>query len=521
MTMVNKGDTPDSARAWAIAIADGFINALLSGLTRATGLLYVALINTYGASRFQANLPFSIRVVVRNLAGPVVGALGQRFGIRNVVLIGGVLASVGILLCTFATSITWITFLWGGVHGFGVSLCGLGLLAVTQWFDKYKATGVGLAFSGSCFGSLVLPLFIEYALGGFGLFGCFLVTSALILNVLPAAIIMRQPSWMLKKTRTLSQISLPPFETNTIFEKTVVQSKTSPKVFGLSFTQRRFTGELIEKEDGKLKLHENDSLANANEGISNPVYESAWEELAEVNIYQKENKKATAEKKPTLPSMPDDVRQETSILKAIRILICDPIFYMISLSLAAMAMILDPVFIILVDFMLDKGFTEKVAKYFISALAIGDLIGRLSFGWVTDKKFLTVRTYMMLMQMLQGTCFMLLPIFDGFYVLMFMVTLFGAITGAALVMIPILVQTYLKSVQSLAMGFISFITGMATLTVPYLIGYFRDEIGSYNGVIYVSGGITITVAFLWFSEPLLLKWRIKLNEGKQVTAEGA
>ncbi|KAF8783064.1 Monocarboxylate transporter 9 like protein [Argiope bruennichi] len=286
--MVNKGDTPDSARAWAIAIADGFINALLSGLTRATGLLYVALINTYGASRFQANLPFSIRVVVRNLAGPVVGALGQRFGIRNVVLIGGVLASVGILLCTFATSITWITFLWGGVH-------------VTQWFDKYKATGVGLAFSGSCFGSLVLPLFIEYALEGFGLFGCFLVTSALILNVLPAAIIMRQPSWMLKKTRTLSQISLPPFETNTIFEKTVVQSKTSPKVFGLSFTQRRFTGELIEKEDGKLKLHENDTLANVSDGISNPVYESAWEELAEVNIYQKENKKVTAKKKNPIP----------------------------------------------------------------------------------------------------------------------------------------------------------------------------------------------------------------------------
>ncbi|GBM91803.1 Monocarboxylate transporter 9 [Araneus ventricosus] len=492
--MVSIGDTPDSARSWAIAVADCFINALLSGLTRTTGLLYVALINTYGASRFQANLPFSIRVVVRNLAGPIVGALGQRFGIRNVVLMGGVLASIGILLCTFAPSVTWITFFWGGVHGFGVSLCGLGLLTVTQWFDKYKATGVGLAFSGSCFGSLVLPLFIEYTLYDFGLFGCFLVTSALMLNVLPSAIIMRQPSWMQKKERTLSQISLPPFETTTIFEKTTVPSNVPQKVFGLSFKQRRLTGELIEQEDGKLKLHENDSLANISDGISNPVYESAWEELADVNIYQKENKKITEDKKPRLPSISTELRQETSILKAIRTLGCDPMFYMISLSLAALAMILDPVFIILVDFMLDKGFTEKVAKYFISALAVGDLIGRLSFGWVTDKKFLSVRTYVMLLQLAQG---------------------------AALVMIPILVQTYLKSVQSLAMGFISFVTGVATLTVPYLIGYFRDEIGSYDGVIYVSGGITIVVSFLWLFEPLLLRCRTKLSEGKEVNTEAA
>ncbi|CAL1275598.1 unnamed protein product [Larinioides sclopetarius] len=519
--MVSKGDTPDSARSWAIAIADCFINALLSGLTRTTGLLYVALINTYGVSRFQANLPFSIRVVVRNLAGPIVGALGQRFGIRNVVLMGGVLASIGILLCTFAPSVTWITFFWGGVHGFGVSLCGLGLITVTQWFSKYKATGVGLAFSGSCFGSLVLPLFIEYTLNDFGLFGCFLVTSALMLNVLPSAIIMRQPSWMLKKARTLSQISLPPFETNTIFEKTTIPSNVPQKVFGLSFKQRRLTGELVEQEDGKLKLHENDSLANISDGISNPAYESAWEELADVNIYQKENKEITKEKRPRLPSTSTEVRQETSILKAIRTIGCDPMFYMISLSLAAVAMILDPVFIILVDFMLDKGFTEKVAKYFISALAVGDLIGRLSFGWVTDKKFLSVRTYMMFMQLGQGTCFLLLPVFYNFYILMFMVILFGTITGAALVMIPILVQTYLKSVQSLAMGFISFITGVATLTVPYLIGYFRDEIGSYDGVIYVSGGITIVVSLLWLSEPLLLRCRTKLNDGKEVNIEAA
>lgn len=60
---------PDGARSWAIATAGFFINSLLSGVSRTTGLFYVALIETYGVSRMEANLPFTLRNVVRNLTG--------------------------------------------------------------------------------------------------------------------------------------------------------------------------------------------------------------------------------------------------------------------------------------------------------------------------------------------------------------------------------------------------------------------------------------------------------------------
>ncbi|GFX25385.1 hypothetical protein TNCV_1423701 [Trichonephila clavipes] len=115
--MARKVDVPDSARSWAIALAACAINALMSGITRTTGLLYVALIDTYGVSRFEANLPFTMRNIVRCLGGPVTGALGQRFGPRDVTLIGGVFGSLGIVLCTFAPNVIWITILWGGIHG--------------------------------------------------------------------------------------------------------------------------------------------------------------------------------------------------------------------------------------------------------------------------------------------------------------------------------------------------------------------------------------------------------------------
>lgn len=67
--MVKKREGPDQARSWAIVMAGCAINTLLSGITRTSGLFYVALIEDYGATRMEANMPFTLRNVVRNLGG--------------------------------------------------------------------------------------------------------------------------------------------------------------------------------------------------------------------------------------------------------------------------------------------------------------------------------------------------------------------------------------------------------------------------------------------------------------------
>ncbi|GFU49347.1 hypothetical protein NPIL_357691, partial [Nephila pilipes] len=65
--MAKKKDVPDSPRSWAIALSAFVISLLIAGVLRTTGHLFVAIMDTYGASRFQANMPFSVRNVVRNL----------------------------------------------------------------------------------------------------------------------------------------------------------------------------------------------------------------------------------------------------------------------------------------------------------------------------------------------------------------------------------------------------------------------------------------------------------------------
>ena len=67
---------------------------------------------------------------------------------------------------------------------------------INQYFLKYRATASGLSHSGACVGTFLLPFVIEYMLRNFGLPGTFLITGGLILNVLPAALLMIEPSWI-------------------------------------------------------------------------------------------------------------------------------------------------------------------------------------------------------------------------------------------------------------------------------------------------------------------------------------
>ncbi|KFM58403.1 hypothetical protein X975_01527, partial [Stegodyphus mimosarum] len=62
-------ELPDRGRAWVIAFAACVINMILSGLSRMIGILYVAVIETYGVTRQEATIPFSVRNSIRCLSG--------------------------------------------------------------------------------------------------------------------------------------------------------------------------------------------------------------------------------------------------------------------------------------------------------------------------------------------------------------------------------------------------------------------------------------------------------------------
>ncbi|CAL1275918.1 unnamed protein product [Larinioides sclopetarius] len=185
----------DQKWSWVIALACCFINCLLYGVTRLSGLLLVATVETFHVSRARAAVPFSVSTSVRNLSGIFVGYLGQKFGLRPVIAAGCILASFGAGLCFFSSGIIWITICWGVIFGMG---CGLGTcllpLAINQHFDKHRGKASGISYSGSYIGSFIFPPIVVMLLGHYGLNGAFLVISSTLLNGLAASLLFQPKS---------------------------------------------------------------------------------------------------------------------------------------------------------------------------------------------------------------------------------------------------------------------------------------------------------------------------------------
>ncbi|KFM56697.1 Monocarboxylate transporter 9, partial [Stegodyphus mimosarum] len=184
----------DHGWSWVIAFACCFINCLLYGVARLSGLLLVAVVDTLNVTRASAALPFSVSTSVRNLSGMFVGHLGQRFGVRLIVATGCILSSIGAGLCYFTSDIFWITICWGAIFGtgFGLSTCLLPL-AINQHFVRHRGTASGISYSGSYIGSFVFPPIIVLLLENYGLQGTFLIISGSVLNIMAAALLFREP----------------------------------------------------------------------------------------------------------------------------------------------------------------------------------------------------------------------------------------------------------------------------------------------------------------------------------------
>ncbi|XP_054717562.1 monocarboxylate transporter 9-like [Uloborus diversus] len=573
-------EEPDKGRAWLIAFCACIINMILSGLSRMIGILYVGVIGTYGVSRQDATLPFTVRNGIRCLSGPIVGVIGQRYGIRAVTFAGGVVASAGAALCCIAPNIAWLAVFWGGVHGFGFAFANtLFQVVVNQYFRKYRATASGIALSGACVGSLGFPFMIEAILDTYGLAGGFLILGGVVMHVLPPSLLLKSPPWIEDPQGYARQVALRDLKQSNETLDTVIETKEAEdvkapvpitKLMRSTSLDNCPTGDLeicnttqryaLKKEvaAGVMSHLENLEAEHRKRGgmpdVICTLYKIAespttdakngWQNGSknvknQPSVYtisgNSENMTPSDDHSNSHPEEKGEyvVEEPSSLLdslKTIVFLYSNPVYVLISLCMATYIIIFIPILTVIVDYSKDKGIPETYGKYLINAMAIGDLIGRLCFGWVTDKGYMTISAFMMLCLALQGAFIVLFPFALDLWSFMILLGLYGAAAGSILVLFPVLVMKYVdQKGQSVAMGCVGFLSGLVSFGIPPLIGHFRDNVGSYDGMFYLTGAISVASGGLWLLEPLMGKMYFKrmakeeqrIQDEKEAEANGS
>ncbi|KAH7957671.1 hypothetical protein HPB52_021170 [Rhipicephalus sanguineus] len=571
---------PDGPRSWLVAVACGW-NLLWSSLIRrSTGVIYVALLRTFGTTREQSSWVLSVGTSIAWLMGPVVGMLTKYVPLMTLSFVGSIVTAVSAIGCAFAGDMTAIFLLLGICSGIGNGIVmPTNDVIIGKYFKKYRGSGNGIYYTGGTLAAFAFPPIYTsccrhvtpsacrscesaYTNTEYGFTGAFLITGGLMLNALSACIIFKVPPWEASKSTSAkispaaanectdqqqrhgSVVSLERKEQVATINgtyKAVVEGGTSadagtnvpkdkdepdttrvssheisdgrapaavngttttykfppspkPVQFrGISFRffKRKPSGDgdapSYSRLDGAYNIQNGEAgsctaVTTGNGTIAKPwtvpepevvVTNGSLEAVAVDAAVESLRRHSLAGKEALVASGGGGAgTSHWSFLRA-------PVFYMVTVTCAVSVYTL-LVLMILVDLAVDKGFTRRDGA---ATRAPGLWPAPLS-----DRSFCDRRVLLSASAMLTGALCVSLPTMrpDRYAVTALMCALFGWSNGSVVVLFgPVLADQLGVENLGLSAGVTRFVMGIAYLACPKITGYFKDEIGSYDGLLHM------------------------------------
>uniref|UniRef100_A0A8C1I2K1 Solute carrier family 16 member 3b n=1 Tax=Cyprinus carpio carpio TaxID=630221 RepID=A0A8C1I2K1_CYPCA len=124
--VVDTGDSgvkaPDGGWGWAVLFGCFVITGFSYAFPKAVSVFFKELIREFGVGYSDTAWISSILLAMLYGSGPICSILVNRFGCRPVMMVGGLFASLGMILASFATNIIHIYICTGVITGLGLAL---------------------------------------------------------------------------------------------------------------------------------------------------------------------------------------------------------------------------------------------------------------------------------------------------------------------------------------------------------------------------------------------------------------
>ncbi|KAI4566348.1 hypothetical protein MJG53_015025 [Ovis ammon polii x Ovis aries] len=189
---------PDGGWGWVVAAAGFAVNGLSYGVLRSLGLAFPDFAEYFDRNAQETAWVSALALAVQQAAseegprGPVGSALSTRWGARPVVMVGGILTSLGFVFSAFAHSLLHLYLGLGVLAGSGWALVFAPALGtVSRYFSRRRVLAVGLALTGNGASSLLLAPALQLLLDNFGWRGSLLLLGAVTLHLTPCGALLR------------------------------------------------------------------------------------------------------------------------------------------------------------------------------------------------------------------------------------------------------------------------------------------------------------------------------------------
>ncbi|RWS05418.1 Monocarboxylate transporter 12-like protein [Dinothrombium tinctorium] len=497
----------DSTRAWLVAFGSSWVNFCVFCIWRSYGVFYVAFMENFRVNHQKAAWPFTLCCATYHLIGPIVGFLNHKFSCRTLQVFGCVFASLGVLLNAFVDQFIFVILFIGALQGIGLGIIRtLSIVVVQQYFIRHRASATGIAVSGATVCSLFFPSFAKFVLERFGLKTSFLIFGAMMILSLIGISIQRSPR-------------VEPPAINVGDKERILNKDKESNGLKSNKDDERFVsncnGELT-TPFSKCSLVPTDSLRTSSHMLLSAklLVESSQDNFictADKIISQIDLENNVKESKVKILHH-EKVKNE-AFSNMITVL-SQPMFYMICLIFIVYNMTFQVYLMTIVDFTLTKNIAGRdKAVFLIVIFSLADLIGRLSFGWISDRNFLKPKNFAIFCLTVLAFTLVFTPNAPSLLALQFCTAIVGLMIGIITILWPILNVDYC-GIEKLAisLGFNCFFSGLESLIRPVIIGYYLDYLLRYDLLFYSIAAVAVITALLWLFAPLVKKQKISQND---------
>lgn len=418
-------------------------------LIKSESVLYLGFMDMLQLGREAASWPLTLALILSQLGGPLYGVLSFWISERVLMIAAAVTCSLAIMACSFVYSLSLVVLLYGIVLGLGLACAEvLPFTIVARHFVKYRGTAVGLLFVVTALSGFVSPLVTEVLRQTYGFRLCLLILGALELNMLIGCVFI---------------------------------NCVDPNSAQTPYTGDRTRRSSFQSASLALSFSRKASL------VDYPTMAAEFQESREGEPLLRKNSLTTAKAKflRNLRSLASVTFVHISVSRAISV------FVMASLLLTA------------VDFGEDSGLSGYDAVSLVTALALGDLVSRVTTGLVLDTRIVSRGTAMLIGFALQSIALGVMGFEKNYWTLLVCCFLAGVSGGGRIFICTVMVtEEFDEASLSLNLGVMNFITGVSFFVRPPVIGYVRDVLGSYDPL-YIFFAIANAVFTLTWSVKVL------------------
>ncbi|KAF9082826.1 hypothetical protein BGX27_004380, partial [Mortierella sp. AM989] len=183
-------DYPEGGFGWLVVLASFVVNfwAFAPNMTFGVYQQYFLASNTFpGIPATQISWVGSIGTAAMFIPGPFVAPMTRFLGLRAVVAIGIVVASLGLITASFATQLWHLYITQGFLFGCGGGLVFFSSISVTaQYFEKRRGLANGIAVAGSGIGGLAMAPLTRMLISKVGYQWCQRITGFAIFGFMAA-----------------------------------------------------------------------------------------------------------------------------------------------------------------------------------------------------------------------------------------------------------------------------------------------------------------------------------------------